>query len=79
MARDVVDDLIKGQPWLDQVADIVQPVIGNLLTAGPLPYKVKDFLNGVWQRTLAPCRPDRRAYRRVHDGPAGGRAGRARP
>ena len=49
MARDVVDDLIKEQPWLDQVADIVQPLIGNLLTAGPLPYKIKDFLNGVWQ------------------------------
>jgi nitrite reductase/ring-hydroxylating ferredoxin subunit/uncharacterized membrane protein len=50
MARDVVDDLIKEQPWLDQVADVVQPLVGNALTAGPLPYKVKDFLNGVWMR-----------------------------
>jgi nitrite reductase/ring-hydroxylating ferredoxin subunit/uncharacterized membrane protein len=50
MARDVVDELIEQQPWLDQVADTIQPLVGNTLTASPLLYRVKDVLNGVWLR-----------------------------
>ncbi len=50
MARDLVDEMIDKQQWMDQVADVLQPLLGNALTAGPLPYKVKDFLNGVWMR-----------------------------
>jgi nitrite reductase/ring-hydroxylating ferredoxin subunit/uncharacterized membrane protein len=50
MARDIVDEVVQRQPWLDQIADVVQPLVGNTLTATPQLYKVKDFLNGVWLR-----------------------------
>src|SRR5215207_9645723 len=47
---DAVDDLIKQQAWIDPLADQIQPVVGNALTANAVTYRIKDFLNGVWLR-----------------------------
>lgn len=47
---DAVDDLIKQQAWIDPLADQIQPVVGNALTANALTYRIKDLLNGVWMR-----------------------------
>jgi len=49
MAKGIVERLVAGQPWIDQVADAVQPLVNKLFSnAGEGGRVAKDLLNGVW-------------------------------
>ena len=32
MAKEIVEKLVAGQPWIDQVADAVQPLVNKLFS-----------------------------------------------
>ena len=49
MSNGPVQAIIDKQPWLDDLANTVQPVVQNLFkSSGPAGRTVKDFLHGVW-------------------------------
>jgi nitrite reductase/ring-hydroxylating ferredoxin subunit/uncharacterized membrane protein len=49
MAKGIVEKLVAGQPWIDQAADAVQPLVNKLFSnAGEGGRVAKDLLNGVW-------------------------------
>lgn len=49
MAKGLVEQLLAKQAWVDQVADVLQPIINNLFNnSGQAGRTAKDALNGVW-------------------------------
>lgn len=49
MATGVTQAIIDRQKWLDDISDVLQPLINNTFSSGGEVGKVaKDFLNGVW-------------------------------
>ncbi|MEO6458178.1 MAG: Rieske 2Fe-2S domain-containing protein [Chloroflexia bacterium] len=49
MAKRIAKAIIDKQQWLDDLSDVVQPVINKAFSSGgEAGHVVKDFLNGVW-------------------------------
>src|SRR5436190_3470478 len=49
MATGIVQAIVDRQPWLDDLSDVVQPIINQAFSSGgEAGHMVKDFLNGVW-------------------------------
>jgi nitrite reductase/ring-hydroxylating ferredoxin subunit/uncharacterized membrane protein len=49
MATGVVQAIVDKQPWIDELSDVIQPLVNNAFSSsGQAGHMVKDFLNGVW-------------------------------
>src|SRR5690242_8165677 len=49
MATGIAQEIVEQQKWLDDVANVVQPIIHDAFSnAGETGHMVKDLLNGVW-------------------------------
>jgi nitrite reductase/ring-hydroxylating ferredoxin subunit/uncharacterized membrane protein len=49
MGSGVVQQIVDRQKWIDELSDVIQPIVNNAFSSGGEAGRiVKDFLNGVW-------------------------------